>query len=106
MSFICKDCGAVFASPDTVLMHGDVWETSICPNCGSQEYERAYTCAICGADIPESQDLFHLCHDCEFKAAEKFQRFLNQFSENELNYLSWKWEGEEFTKKEIDNEHL
>ena len=101
MSYICKDCGKVFSEPDRILSRrypAPVYEITVCPGCGGSDYERAYNCDNCGADIPESQDAFHLCPACEAKAAEKFQAHLDTYTQNELDFLSWKWEGEAFER--------
>lgn len=102
MSYICKDCGEVFAEPEHILTRyypEPVYEITVCPYCGSSGYEKACTCSMCEADIPESQDAFHLCKACEAQAAKKFQDHLNTYTQDELDFLSWKWEGEAFERK-------
>ena len=102
MSYICKDCGIEFQTPQRILTRycpEPIYEIAVCPRCGGSDYERAYTCQKCGAAIPESQDAFHLCQACEAKAAKKFQSHLNTYTQEELDFLSWKWEGEAFERK-------
>ncbi len=99
MSYICADCGTVFAEPDKVLEPGAHWESSVCPDCGSFFYERAFACYLCASIIPESQDAFHLCKACEEKTADIFQKYLNSFTDEQLAFLNWKWEGIEFERR-------
>ena len=99
MSYLCLECGAEFAEPGHILytQHPEPeYEAAVCPYCESGSFEPAFTCHICGAAIPESQDAFHLCKACEAQAAKKFQDHLNTYTQEELDFLSWKWEGEAF----------
>ncbi len=98
MGHICIDCGAVFAEPHQRLLDGACWESSVCPYCGSTTIENAYECRMCGADIPERQDAFHLCAECEAKTAVIFQKHLDSYTAEQLAFLNWKWEGIEFER--------
>ena len=103
--YICNECGETFWEPRQIVcsQHPEPeYEATVCPYCESGDYEQAYTCDNCGAAIPESQDAFHLCKECEAKLAEKFQAHLDKYTQNELDFLSWKWEGYAFerSKKE------
>lgn len=102
MSYLCLECGAEFAEPGHILYSQypePEYEATVCPYCEGGHFEPACSCALCDAVIPESQDAFHLCKACEAKAAKKFQDHLNTYTQDELDFLSWKWEGEAFERE-------
>lgn len=91
--YICKECGETFDYPDSVTERrpcGDGFaleEFGICPSCGSGDWETAYACACCGALMPDSQALYHLCAGCEETADTALVNFYDGLSEQERNYL-------------------
>ena len=64
----CSRCGQTFDSPDTVVdFFSEAWGrqvkhyTSVCPNCGSDDFDEMDKCEICGEWISPGEDV---CDNC------------------------------------------
>lgn len=83
--YICDDCNRVFYEPskhkedygwDTEYGRNSAWQTeSCCPYCGSENYEEAEDCDICGRtfltdDLYITNGLTYVCPDCYEKMEE------------------------------------
>lgn len=89
--FICE-CGAVFDTPEDIAVdigyHGMTEKVSVCPHCGLQNYDEAYTCCNCRAWIPARMvNGAPFCFDCERKLDEKIVKLLGGLTEDEKRYL-------------------
>ena len=66
--YICMNCQAMFDSPNEVEdFTSEFWGarvrhmTSVCPNCGSDDFDEMDKCEICGEDINPGEEL---CENC------------------------------------------
>lgn len=99
--YLCKECKNTFEEPLVVkdsheLPGGFFEEVLFCPLCGGDDFEPAVRCEKCSRFIPESQNVFGLCRECEQEADRKWGYIQNIarliFDQNERNYLNWKAE--------------
>ena len=63
--FICEYCGKVFDEPK--MIGHDVDRGYVCPDCGRDDFDEAYQCALCGDWV--ASDKIHgygpyVCEDC------------------------------------------
>lgn len=63
--YICEKCGEVFEEPKVI--GSDVDRGEVCPGCGSDDFDEAYQCALCGEWV--ASDKIHgyrpyVCDDC------------------------------------------
>ena len=90
----CLHCGNEFEDIDR--RHYDcgtgVWE-EYCPNCGSEDFEEADKCEICGEIFPESETENGVCKECLERASndtETLMRYalhVNAFTGEELDEI-------------------
>ena len=93
--YFCNECNDIFDQPQILReLHGEAF--SVCPGCREGDYEDARVCRKGGAYMPESQNKFGMCSDCEEELDEKFQEFMEQFDWYEREFLNWKYDGEPF----------
>lgn len=60
-----------------------------------------HECSKCGATISEQQSAYQLCESCESKALARFKAFLlNEFTDNEREYIDACTEGISLTEPE------
>ena len=66
--YICMNCQTMFDSPDEVEdFTSEFWGarvrhmTSVCPNCGSDDFEEMDKCEVCGEWIDPGDEL---CDNC------------------------------------------
>lgn len=68
---ICKFCGNQFSDPDitkeytgvTSEGYAECYDVGHCPNCGSEDYEEAKRCTVCGEwFIPKCVE--EVCEEC------------------------------------------
>lgn len=94
--YICAKCGEVFETPEYrswTEHHGDYDEPygeEVCPGCGSEWYEEAEKCKICGEWHAKDELYDGYCKDCLLEALtfESFLDFcLNEASDDEACYL-------------------
>ena len=63
--FICEHCGEIFEEPKVI--GNDVDRGEECPGCGSDEFDEAVQCEVCGEWISEADACgygHHICKDC------------------------------------------
>lgn len=87
MSYICKDCGAVFTDGDMYNDAGDYSEA--CPTCGSGHYEDSAWCKNCRSIKPKSTVVDCICDECASAAAKTLYLYINgyAFTEPEREYI-------------------
>ena len=68
--YLCANCGRMFDSPDEVEdFTSEYWGatvrhyTTVCPNCGSDDFDEMDKCQVCGNDIPPGEKICENCHD-------------------------------------------
>lgn len=68
--YICTDCRQTFDSPNCVLdSYSEYWGAiahhykSVCPHCGSDDFEEMDKCEICGEWIDPGAELCDNCRD-------------------------------------------
>lgn len=68
--FRCQNCGQMFDSPNCVLdFDSEYWGatvhhyTSVCPCCGSDEYDEMGKCEVCGEWIDPGEGLCDNCRE-------------------------------------------
>lgn len=68
--YICENCQQMFDSPNAVLdSDSEYWGanvhhyTSVCPNCGSDEFEEMDKCDVCGEWINPGEELCENCRE-------------------------------------------
>ena len=66
--YICMNCQTMFDSPDSVEdFTSEFWGASVrhyasvCPNCGSDDFEEMDKCVVCGEWINPGEEL---CENC------------------------------------------
>lgn len=65
--YICIHCGHHFDEPHN--RYNRRWSDSddsqqYCPNCGSEDFEEAEKCVVCGEIVAENKIVGHVCRDC------------------------------------------
>ena len=95
----CKDCGNVFDEGEEQMSmehmgecHGfPAYEKSYgCPHCGGN-YEEIEPCKICGSYEVETSEEF--CEDCVADMRKKFDKFLQDLTDEEKECLNIICEG-------------
>ena len=67
--YICYDCGATFFDPDEdreqITSDPDAWDwVCKCPECGSDAFNDAKRCDLCGEWFPEEELIGGCCDGC------------------------------------------
>lgn len=89
----CRSCKTDFEEPARVLASvEEFWGEkccryeSVCPYCGSDEYEEADSCVECGSPyIPPVDDESGLCPVCRKQADDIITTFINNLKPGERN---------------------
>ena len=101
---ICLDCGRVFddeeadvirddPSPAGVSLPSGYYEYLCCPDCGSDYYEEAVKCLLCGEYVKEDNAIGDFCKDCAADVLGRMRMVLNEsFTETEIEWLKENWE--------------
>ena len=84
-NWMCNDCGMAFDEPKKVhecvgyFGSSEAWDTfCYCPCCGSDNYEEAVDCAICGEPDSESYiDGNGVCEGCRHEIEKNFIAWLD-----------------------------
>lgn len=81
MAYMCEDCGVIFeevVEKRYFERNGDELcpPTYHCPECGSEFYEEAVKCCICGEHHPMREMDGDVCDDCIDKLTEKVRNLL------------------------------
>jgi len=93
--FICLDCKSQFEEPqEEIIMHFEVDTRrmeiiSVCPSCGSGDYEEMGKCACCGEPIRSSEDYCTSCLDFANEAIEQFSWKMSAFEKNTNKLLRY-----------------
>ena len=67
----------------------------------ANDKEAQHKCSSCEAEISDEQSKYGLCEKCETKASARFKAFLlNEFTENEREYIDACTEGISLTEPE------
>lgn len=68
--YLCANCGRMFDSPEEVEdFTSEFWGatvrhfTTVCPNCGSDDFDEMDKCDVCGEEIAPGEDLCENCRD-------------------------------------------
>lgn len=96
--YICLECGTAFEFPKRIYERDErgTYSYKECPHCGSQAYETAKTCEICGAYISHEQARYGMCADCEMETDADFKKSLSRYSESQIEYLNNQYDGRYF----------
>ena len=87
--FKCNNCGRLFSEEATVTIETGVrsehyiesYDIAVCPHCGSNDYDEAFECAICGTyeNQMQSEDYCEDCYkDMESLLTIAFENFKKQ----------------------------
>jgi len=93
--FICLDCKSQFEEPqEEIIMHFEVDTRrmeiiSVCPSCGSGDYEEMGKCNCCGESIMSSEDYCISCLDFANEAIEQFSWKMSGFEKNTNKLLRY-----------------
>lgn len=90
----CSRCGQTFDSPDAVVdFYSEAWGrqvkhyTSVCPCCGSDDFDEMDRCKICGAWISPGEEICENCHDLVSDMTDSVRGRLREISiTHKLNY--------------------
>lgn len=82
--YFCNDCKQFFTEDEAgteselhTELDGHWCETfMVCPHCGSDDYEEAYECEICGEPT-----LTEICGQCETEIVGKIGEFVSKLTE-------------------------
>lgn len=72
--YYCNECKTMFENPGVESEfqgergHGGEVEYPVCPNCKSDDFEKAGECAICGEYVEPESDI---CESCLTEREEK-----------------------------------
>lgn len=96
--YICLECGKTFERPKKYYERYEYSQITFreCPYCGSQAFETATTCDICGDYISQSQAQYGMCVNCEMNTDADFKKSLSRYSEKQLEYLNNQYDGRYF----------
>lgn len=102
--YICLRCGYHFETPKETHNGGYPEEpTYECPNCGSDDFEDAFKCCVCGEDFADDDMCTGaVCKGCAEKAATIKNAFAygNDLTESvEINgFLAWVYPPDEINR--------
>lgn len=94
--YYCRNCGATFESGEEMKIkeRSEYFgflaeeENSVCPECGSDEYEEALICRICGETFPKSEeDCEGVCEKCSAELRDEFEAWLEDHTPSEQQAL-------------------
>lgn len=90
--FKCKDCGNFFKEPNRTPMEEDTgYVEQTCPHCGSDYFEEAHACPICGE--PTTEDFCQGCYDIVKEGLEALKEKLGATQDNLeqiiVNHFGW-----------------
>jgi len=93
----CSRCGAEFERPKVITGYNmsfprdyDVPDEYVCPECDSDEYEKADRCAECGDVFLEKELDWGLCNKClEFEAGYRAAEYVMRDSEARDAFAFW-----------------
>lgn len=91
--WICKECKSIFSHAGTVrngFTHAfgtARWDEFICPTCGSDDVSRAIPCANPRDGVGAMLDGDIVCRRCRNELLERFQSFLDELTDAEINQL-------------------
>lgn len=90
--FKCNDCNTFFNEPCVSEMEKDTgYVEQTCPNCGSDYFEEAHACPLCGE--PTTQDFCQDCYDTVKEGLEILKEKLNadqyDFEQIIANHFEW-----------------
>ena len=98
---MCLDCEKQFEEPkEEIIIHFEVDTRreeiiSVCPNCGSSDYEEMGACLCCGEPIGSSEDYCNSCLDFANEAIEQFSWKMASFEKNTNKLLLYVLESED-----------
>ena len=75
MTYICKECTNVVEDYEIKREKGEwldgyyMGDDYVCPHCGSEEFQEAVQCPICGEYVAKEESYDGFCEDCVDKAA-------------------------------------
>lgn len=92
--YICNRCSQTFGSLDKVYdFSSEAWGRtvdhykSVCPNCGSDDYDEMDKCEICGEYIPPGEGICENCHDLVDDMTDAIRGRLRELAiTHKLNY--------------------
>ncbi len=98
--FKCNDCGTEFSEPKIVrdaVPYGSEYVKGIaqecCPACGSEEFEKAKICELCGDSYTDSKHN-GVCNSCINIIANRFSELLKaNFTPFEISILNSVYDG-------------
>ena len=94
--FCCCNCHATFESGEERIIKERsecfgfpaVEEFCVCPECGSDDYEEAFICRICGDTFPKSEeDCEGVCEKCSGELRDEFEAWLEDYTPEEQQVL-------------------
>lgn len=90
--FKCNDCNTFFNEPCVSEMEKDTgYIEQTCPNCGSDYFEEAHECPICGN--PTTQNFCQDCYDTVSTGLNELKSKLNadqgDFEDIIANHFCW-----------------
>lgn len=94
--YCCNNCHATFESGEERIIKERsecfgfpaVEEFRVCPECGSDEYDEALICRICGETFPKSEeDCEGVCEKCSAELRDEFETWLEDHTPAEQQAL-------------------
>ena len=75
--YLCANCGRTFDSPDEVADFTSEYfgatvthTTTVCPSCGSDDFDEMDKCEVCGEEIAPGEELCENCRELIRDCAE------------------------------------
>lgn len=95
--FQCSKCGTMFDFPEEVTdFYSECWgaparhTTTVCPCCGSNDFDEMDKCEICGEYIAPGEELCENCRDLihdigdDIRAKARYVTLLHKLNYNEF----------------------
>lgn len=67
----------------------------LCPDCGTEDFEEAYTCSRCRFFFREDELEYHLCEKCRDELYDEVVENLSKYQGDEREYLRHRFDERE-----------